>query len=373
MPKELNLSSTSENEAVYFIRNKDRVIGTFRWRDADLAELVDAETLPYHIRKDINGWLESRTPPKHRSNMHRLFELCGLDSLQSVIDYAKGLSLNDCLWVTQDESLSWDKVNLYDNLFDDVIARVAFDGGVHGWPFSATSPEFSTDGMLPKCWIREPNDIYLYKGGTRGACNAGYEPLSEVLAHQVLSRLGYRHVPYTLGQFQGKRVSICPLFTSKESAYLPIYRAVEFTSLGGLILKAESLGFAKALAQQLVFDYLSFNTDRHAGNFGCLVDPDTFEVKGMAPIFDNGMSMMCLWNGEEDMDEYCLDRHKRPALYETYEEGAQRGKQILGNEHHVERLIGFEFDLTQIGDYPVDRVLAIQKWFQRRVRAFLKL
>lgn len=372
MPKKLNLFG-SVNSDVYFIKNKDQVIGMFRWTDQGFADLQEDRGLPKHVTVDLNGWLESRTPPKHRAYMDRLLSLCGLETLQSIIDYAKGLSLNDCLWVTSDENMHWQDVNLYQNPFDDVIAQVAFDGGIHGLPFSTTSPEFGTDGMLPKCWVRDGQNILLYKGGTSGACNAGYEPLSEVLASQVLEQLRYNHVTYRLAQFHGKRVSICPLFTNEQQSYLPIYKAVSFTALRGLLVQANKHHFEHQLAQQLVFDYLSFNTDRHAGNFGCLVDPDSFEVRGMAPIFDNGMSMMCLWNGEEDMDEYCLDRHKRPALYDTYEEGAEWGKRILGKKHNVERLIGFEFDLTQIGDYSVDRVLAIQKWLQRRVRAFLKL
>lgn len=373
MPKRFNLNGAPDTGGTYYIKNKDRVLGSFKWTDDELAQLLNSTELPTHVSCDINGWLESRTPPKHRAYMDRLLKLCGLSSTRSILDYAKGLSLNDCLWVTQEPEMNWSSVNLFDNPFDKVIARVAFDGGVYGMPFSTTSPEFSTDGMLPKCWVRAEGKIYLHKGGTHGACNAGYEPLSEVLAHQVLTRFSYPHVSYTLNNFQGNRVSMCPLFTSLEVSYLPIYRVVRSTTLSGLISGAKSLGFEKALAQQLVFDYLSFNTDRHAGNFGCLVDPDSFEVRGMAPIFDNGMSMMCLWNGEEDMDEYCLDRHKRPALYDTYEEGAEWGKCILGKKHNVERLIGFEFDLTQIGDYSVDRVLAIQKWLQRRVHAFLKL
>lgn len=371
--KPMSLGVQPRGFGIYFIKNRDNIVGTFRWSDDDVAELTENNGVPAHIAGDLNGWLESRTPPKHRAYMERLLDVCGLKTLKSIIDFSKGLSLNDCLWVTNNEEHSWSNVNLFANEFSDVIARIAFDGGVHGVPFSTTSPEFGTDGMLPKCWVRKGNEILLYKGGTSGACNAGYEPLSEVLAHQVLERLGYSHVPYYLENFHGRRVSVCPLFTGEDRAYLPIYRVIQFSTLRGLLVGAKEHGFETQLAQQLVFDYLSFNTDRHAGNFGCLVDPNSFEVLSMAPIFDNGMSMMCLWNGDDDMDEYCLDKHKRPALYDSYEEGAQRGKRILGRSHNVERLIDFEFDLTKIGDYSIDRVLAIQSWFQRRVRTFLEM
>ena len=43
-----------------------------------------------------------------------------------------------------------------------------------------SSPEFTTNGMLPKCWRRMENKIYLYKGATSGAANTGMEPYSEL-------------------------------------------------------------------------------------------------------------------------------------------------------------------------------------------------
>lgn len=48
-----------------------------------------------------------------------------------------------------------------------------------------TSPELTTDGMLPKAWRSVNGGIYLYKGGSSGAANAGNEPYAEYYAAQI--------------------------------------------------------------------------------------------------------------------------------------------------------------------------------------------
>lgn len=48
----------------------------------------------------------------------------------------------------------------------------------------------------------------------------------------------------------------------------------------------------KKLQDLMLFDALIYNTDRHLGNFGMIVDNNTNELLRPAPIFDNGYSMM---------------------------------------------------------------------------------
>jgi len=161
-----------------------------------MAGLTADYGLPKFISTDLNGWLESRISPKHREHMERLFALCGFTDNRSVLEYSKGLTLIDTLWVVPVNSgLKWNKVSLFHNSFNETIAHIAFEGGLKGIQSFTTSPEFGTDGMLAKCWIRrQDNSVALVKAGTNGFSNAGKEPLSEVFVHQVLTRLKYSHV-----------------------------------------------------------------------------------------------------------------------------------------------------------------------------------
>ena len=42
----------------------------------------------------------------------------------------------------------------------------------------------------------------------------------------------------------------------------------------------------------IVLDAVILNSDRHFGNFGFLVDNDTFAVKAFAPVFDHNMALL---------------------------------------------------------------------------------
>ena len=58
---------------------------------------------------------------------------------------------------------------------------MAFTGYTSKIKGIATSPEFTTDGALPKAWRRIDNSVFLFKGSTAylKASNGGNEPYSE--------------------------------------------------------------------------------------------------------------------------------------------------------------------------------------------------
>lgn len=53
------------------------------------------------------------------------------------------------------------------------------------------------------------------------------------------------------------------------------------------------MGFEREFADMVVLDAVTFNQDWHLGNFGFLVNNDTFEIKSFAPLFDFNMAMLC--------------------------------------------------------------------------------
>lgn len=53
----------------------------------------------------------------------------------------------------------------------------------------------------------------------------------------------------------------------------------------------------------MVFDFIIENKDRHFSNFGFLVNNDTGEIKELAPIFDNGYSLLN-FEMEQDFKDY---------------------------------------------------------------------
>ena len=137
----------------------------------------------------IAKWLKQRTIPKNRAYVNSFLSKCGLhiNRPMNIIRVSKGLSLNDCYWVVEEGfNGTFEKYNLYDNRFSQLLALIAFTGYGSSVRTSLVScPEFTTNGMLPKCWRRVNGTIRLYKGGTSGASNTGCEPYSEYYAAQI--------------------------------------------------------------------------------------------------------------------------------------------------------------------------------------------
>lgn len=275
----------------------------------------------------ISKWLQRRTIPKNRAFVRSFLAKCGLSANRpmSIISVSKGLSLNDSYWVVnEDFEGSFDQYNLYDNRFSQILAYIAFTGyGSSIRSSLMSSPEFTTNGMLPKCWRRISGKIVLYKGGTSGASNAGNEPYSEFYASQVASAMGINAISYGLSKWKGILCSTCELFTSKDTAYIPVGRVV---TKGGMKAVAEyyhSLGpmFEKALRDMLVFDAVICNTDRHFGNFGLLINSHTNQVSEPAPLFDHGNSLFNYAGKEFMKDEAALESYIKtlqPCVYDDF-------------------------------------------------------
>ena len=152
----------------------------------------------------ISKWLQRRTIPKNRAFVRTFLAKCGLSTNRpmSIISVSKGLSLNDSYWVVnEDFEGSFEQYNLYENRFSQILAYIAFTGyGSSIRSSLMSSPEFTTNGMLPKCWRRVSGKIVLYKGGTSGASNAGNEPYSEFYASQVAQAMGINAISYGLAK-----------------------------------------------------------------------------------------------------------------------------------------------------------------------------
>ena len=233
---------------------------------------------------ELNGsgiakWLKQRTIPKNRAYVNSFLSKCGLhiNRPMNIIRVSKGLSLNDCYWVVEEGfNGTFEKYNLYDNRFSQLLALIAFTGYGSSVRTSLVScPEFTTNGMLPKCWRRVNGTIRLYKGGTSGASNTGCEPYSEFYAAQIAEAMGINSVSYNLSKWKGELCSVCDLFTSKDYSYLPIGRMVTAGGMEAVREYYQSLGkeYIDALNAMLVFDAVIFNTDRHFGKTRCLIMP----------------------------------------------------------------------------------------------------
>ena len=323
-------------------------------------------------------WLRRRVIPKNRAYVAEILKTFDLsvNDTKGIIDVCKGLSLNDGYWVVpQGFPGTFAQYNLYENRFSEILSLVAYTGIGQSDAAFTTSPELTTNGMLPKAWrFIEGDGIYLYKGGTFGAANTGNEPYSEFYASQVAQAMGLDAVEYKLENWKGILASRCKLFTDIDTSYIPIGRIVREGGLKACLEYYRQLG-PKAYEQiksMLVFDAVIYNEDRHFGNFGVLRDNHTGKVTGTAPVFDNGMSLFNFAMPEDfqDLDSYAKTRGTAYGV--SFESVCQ---EVMGpvQTRQLRKLIGFTFRRHPRLNWPEYRLMAIEHHLQKRVRQLLEL
>jgi len=327
----------------------------------------------------VAAWLRRRVIPKNRAFVDEILRTLGLaqGDTQGIIDVCKGLSLNDCYWVVPEGfDGKFSAYNLYENRFSEILALVAYTGaGQSGGAFT-TSPELTTNGALPKAWrFVESDGITLYKGGTSGAANTGNEPFSEYYACQIAEAMGLDAVHYELENWKGILASTCRLFTSLDVSFVPIGRVVRTGGLKACLEYYEALGpqAFEAVKSMLVFDAVVCNEDRHFGNFGLLRDTHTGEVLGPAPLFDHGYALFNFAMPGDFADLAAYAKTRAPAYEGTTFEGICRA--VIGKPQaaQLRRLIGFTFKRHPAINLPEERLRAIEKFLQARVRELLAL
>ena len=323
-------------------------------------------------------WLQRRVIPKNRAYVAEILKTYGLsvNDTKGIIDVCKGLSLNDSYWVVpQGFTGTFAQYNLYENRFSEILSLVAYTGIGQSDAAFTTSPELTTNGMLPKAWrFIEGEGIYLYKGGTFGAANTGNEPYSEFYASQVAQAMGLDAVAYELENWKGILASRCKLFTDINTAYIPIGRIVREGGLKACLEYYRQLGpeAYEQIKSMLVFDAVIYNEDRHFGNFGVLRDNHTGKVTGAAPVFDNGMSLFNFAMPEDfqDLDSYAKTRGTAYSV--SFESVCQ---EVMGpiQARQLRKLIGFTFHRHPRLNWPEYRLEAIERHLQQRVRQLLEL
>ncbi len=267
-------------------------------------QILNAHLLPLNLNEtelNLSLWIKDRKIPENREfveNIVATYSENGKEQPMDYIDISLGLSLNDSFWIVPaNENYKWKDYNLYDNAFNETLEHIAFGDTTQKISGITSSPEYTTNGMLKKCWHRIDKQIYLYKGSGTEYANGGKEAFSEFYMAQIAEIMQFEYVPYDLKTFHNQIVSSCPIFTNENEGYAPMYKIFKnkeykFLKKAELINAIAEFYAPKKLQDLMLFDALILNPDRHLGNFGMIIDNNTNKLLRPAPIFDNGYSMM---------------------------------------------------------------------------------
>ena len=348
------------------------------WVNNDARELLPLDFGSKVSAESLESWLRHRTIPKNRAYVDTILSSMGLsiNRPMDVIRFSKGLSLNDCYWVTEEGfDGTFGAFNLYDNKFSRILGQIAFTGYGSGKGIISSSPEFTTNGMLPKCWRRQNGNIRLYKGGTEGASNTGNEPYSEFYACQIARLLGFNAIDYSLTKWKERLCSFCDLFTSKNVSFIPVGRLVTTGGMAAVRQFYEKLGprFTEALDEMIVFDAIIFNTDRHFGNFGFLVDSHSNQIIAPAPLFDHGNSLFSLAPLDAFDNLVSMRKYAKTLLPRVYDDFASEAKVVITHKQRnaLRKLLDFRFKRHPRYNLSNQRLGMIEKMLAERARIVL--
>lgn len=141
----MSVSYFNTNE--YELMNKDNIVATVSCTRDEFNDLYFEihhifSQLPIGF-KTFKDWIENRRAPSNRQHIEKLLKRCNCYDLEGFLQVTHAATLNDTFWVRPAKShLSWNNVSLFQNPFDDVVARIAFEGGLYGEHFSTASLNF---------------------------------------------------------------------------------------------------------------------------------------------------------------------------------------------------------------------------------------
>ncbi|MBO6266657.1 MAG: hypothetical protein J6M06_00335 [Synergistaceae bacterium] len=279
----------------------------------------------------------------------------------SMLQISHALSLIDAFWV-HDGSRSWDRENLFENDFSDEIANLAITRSCASDILFGRSPEYTSDGMLRKCWKRRNRKLLLLKADGGFPHEQGNQASAEWLAWKVAEAFSLNAVPYSLKFFEhadGRQecVSVCEIFTSPDIGYVPASECLpvmglQKSQLSEFALETPETQFAigglmgrESYEDMMLFDSLVGNIDRHTGNFGMLFDTNTGEILRIAPVFDNGLSFLSylLKNGETEDRLFSRWTHGCAMSFDAMAECFTRERHRM----RLEQLLDFRFPETE--------------------------
>lgn len=296
----------------YQIMHLDRLVATVT--EDGLASVVAPSFLPYNLYLSEDADVAARV-----NNLGNFFYWCASRVLTLDRKYAKEIlnaigatqgttdrerarislsyhcvTLTDVYWVkNEDENLRYADINLYEHSLSDAFVDVSLLGkqltaeNAELLKPADTAGDVSTQGAVPKAWIRRGGEFYLLKDGGERDVHA------EILASKIAQCFDIDQVVYESSEFQGVKVSCGKLATSLRYSIVPmefveIYAANHDTTREAMIRQYDPYGYH----MMNTIDYLVGNTDRHWGNWGFLIDNETNLPIKLHPLMDFNKSFL---------------------------------------------------------------------------------
>lgn len=236
------------------------------------------------IRVYLQAWQRSRVIPEDRLNLKDVLAKTG-KTMQFLGILTNDMSLTDQYWIKNlTDGTTWEDVNFYKNGFENSLLTLTGNGDV------CKTPDYRTNGSLPKSWVLQDDIPILLKDAAPGNPRMS---ANEIVAYEIACKCGIEHAIYFPYKVNKKIYCGTPCFiNSDDEEFIPF---IQYTNLyrSSKWELAKEIGIPESfLWNMTAFDLLIGNADRHDGNFGIIIDPNTMEYIRPAPLFDSGTCLI---------------------------------------------------------------------------------
>lgn len=299
----------------YLLMHKNYPIAFLNIEDggnAKLLRLIPKNEDHFPIGARLNNskfaeWWKNRYIPDNRKGIQEALKKANYQSTGNALVDNLALSLSDCYWIKPiDSDLTWEKVSLFINDFDDRIGEFLLNPNAKMKIKKNKFDIGSSSGELKKKWIIDENGERMLIKGNFGI--SFQQSINEVFISKIHQELNPKYcLHYELKEIisDGKKTICCisPNFCNDHAEFVSALEIIDAKKVKGsdnvfrlfkqgcLDLGIGEDDFDSYMDYLILTDYLFTNTDRHLRNIGILRDPDTLELLGFSPIFDNGNSM----------------------------------------------------------------------------------
>ena len=123
----------------------------------------------------------------------------------------------------------------------------------------------------------------------------------------------------------------------------------------------------------IIFDAVIYNTDRHYGIFGVLVDSKTNKIVAPAPLFDHGNSLFSMAGLDTFHSEAALNKYAKTLLPCVYDDFVSEAKVVLTHEdrNRLRKLLDVRFRRHSRYNLPNNRLTLIEKQIASRIKEIL--
>ena len=177
-------------------------------------------------------------------------------------------------------------------------------------------------GSFLKAYTEFEGNKKYYKLSNYDGMNGvvGHECINDIIVDRLLSILGIEHLSYTLinadiivdGKIINTYLCSSDNFRKKgeDKIALDTFYEMEHQENETPLEFCIRNGWSNYIFKMFLVDYLILNRDRHGANIEVLRDKKRKTIR-LAPLFDHGLSLLCMCRTPEDIEKFDITEDKR--------------------------------------------------------------